>query len=68
MYLKEIINVFLYGFRRVTTNFLGQECFLGIRALLQTIIINTKNEDPAEKNLQFFLLKTLKNYTETFNQ
>ena len=55
--------------RRITRNFVGQGSFFGTRALRQTIIYKTKKKGPARKDLWFFLLKTLKNYTlnEKFN-
>ena len=47
--------------RHVTRNSLGQRSFLGIRALRETIIYNTREKGPAGKTLWLFLLKTLKN-------
>ena len=50
------------AYRHVTRNFLGQEIFHGIRALLlKKSSITRKRKAPQGKNLRFFNLETLKN-------
>ena len=57
------IYIYIYLNRRVARIFLGQESFLGIRALRQTFTCSTRKKISAQaKNRRVFCLETLKNF------
>ena len=63
LYICIYIYIYIYLNRRVTRIFLGQESFLGIRALRQTFTCSTRKKISAQgKNRRVFCLETLKNF------